>query len=139
MTFKIVIISVLFIPFLISQKNYNNKNSTATFPEKKQSNKERIARAIVINMSNQNFEDARSDFSDSLKARMKPGMLAGPWTSMVTNAGAFEAILSAEENRVEGTAQVVVFCKFINANAVVEVMFNENEKVTALYLKPVGK
>ena len=139
MAFKLIIFSVLFIPFLISQKNSNYNNSTSTFSAIRQSNKERIARAIVINMSNQNFEDARSDFSDSLKARMKPGMLAGPWTSMVTNAGAFVAILSAEENRVEGTAQVVVVCKFENAGAVVQVMFNEDEKVTALYLKPAGK
>jgi hypothetical protein len=139
MAFKLIIISVLFIPCLIGQKNYNYNNSAATFSTIRQSNKERIARSIVMSMSNQNFEDARSDFSDSLKARMKPGMLAGPWASMVNNAGTFKAILSAEENRVDGAAQVVVFCQFENANAVVQVLFNDDEKVTALYMKPVGR
>lgn len=139
MTFKILFFSILITPFLISQKNVCDNNATETFSTVSQSNKERIARAIVISMSNQNFEDARTNFSDSLKFRMQPGMLAQPWMAIVTQAGAFTTIVSAEEQNVEGTAQVVVLCQFENANAVMEVMFNDEEQVTALYLKPVGR
>jgi hypothetical protein len=138
MTIKLFAFSLLLVPFWFFERN-TVPEDVYTLPEINQSNKERIARAMVINMSNQNFEDARTDFSDSLKLRMKPGMLEGPWMAVINNAGAFKAILSAEEQNVEGIAQVVVFCQFENANAVVQVMFNDDEKVSALYLKPVGR
>lgn len=138
MTIKLFAFSLLLVPFWFFERN-TVPEDVNTLPEINQSNKERIARAIVINMSNQDFEDARVDFSDSLKLRMKPGMLEGPWMAVVTNAGAFKTIVSAEEQNVEGIAQVVVLCQFENANAVMQVMFNEDEKVTALYLKPVGR
>jgi hypothetical protein len=137
MTIKLFAFVLLLVPFWLFEPN-TIPEEVYTFAEVNQSNKERIARAIVISMSNQDFEEARADFSDSLKLRMKPGMLVGPWMAVVNNAGAFKAILSAEEQNVEGIAQVVVFCQFENANVVVQVMFDEAEKVTALYLKPVG-
>lgn len=138
MTIKLFAFALLLVPFWFFARN-TNPEDVYTLSKINQSNKERIARLIVMNMSNQNFEDARSDFSDSLKLRMKPGMLEGPWMAVVTQAGAFKVIVSAEEQRVEGIAQVVVLCQFENANAVVQVMFNDDEKVSALYLKPVGR
>jgi hypothetical protein len=137
MTFRIFIFSILFTPFLNSENN-NNHNSGYPFSDKiNQSNKERIARAIVINMSNQDFEAATAEFTDTLKKQLTPYMLRGPWMSMVANAGAFTAIISTEGQRVEGVDQVVVLCQFENGSAVVQVIFNMEEKVTRMYLKPV--
>ena len=136
MIFKMLIFSILLVPFLTGRNNSIN-NFNNDFRKPQPTNKEKIARAIVNNLATGDFEAATVEFTDTLKRQLTPAMMRGPWMNLVAQAGAFTAILSAQENQTESYNQVVVFCKFENGNAVVQVIFNQEEKVTGVFLKPV--
>lgn len=98
--------------------------------------REEIARKIVKNMVDDNFEEARVDFAFSLKQGLNAQQMQQAWSSLLVQIGEFQNVISATDAQVQGYNQILVRCKFARENATVEVTFNEDNKVIGLYLKP---
>ena len=82
------------------------------------------------------WEAARRDFNAKMSERLDAGRLAGAWARMASMVGAYEDMGEPFAHRVAENTVVEIPLRFEVGEATGRVIFDEDGKVTGLWLRP---
>jgi uncharacterized protein len=94
------------------------------------------AKQIVQELVAGQFEKVEARYDVRMALALPPGKLADGWRDLNKQAGAFQAITSAETSQVQGLQVVKMQCKFENSLLDVTVFFNPDGKLGGLRFSP---
>ncbi|RZK38037.1 MAG: DUF3887 domain-containing protein [Pedobacter sp.] len=125
---------------LIAGLCYNGLNSTNFKTQIHQNivdepNRKKIAEAIVSDLAKENYEQVRKEFHAQLKANLSVEKISEAWAKFTETMGSFEKIVSTSPTTARGYTQIKCRCAFKEGNATVEVTFDEDDRVIALFLR----
>src|ERR1700685_2700106 len=90
------------------------------------------AKQIIQELVAGQFEKVEALYDARMAAALPPGKLADGWRDLNKQAGAFQAITSAETSQVQGLQVVKMECKFENSALDATVVFNPEGKMGGL-------
>ena len=94
------------------------------------------AKQIIQELVAGQFEKVEALYDARMAAALAPGKLADGWRDLNKQAGAFQAITSAETSQVQGLQVVKMECKFENSALDATVVFNPEGKLGGLSFQP---
>jgi len=94
------------------------------------------AKQIIQELVSGQFEKVEAIYDARMKEALPPGKLADGWRDLNKQAGAFQAITSAETSQVQGRQVVKMQCKFENSVLDATVVFNPDGKLGFLSFRP---
>src|SRR6202453_2332635 len=94
------------------------------------------AKQIIQELVAGQFEKVEALYDARMAAALPPGKLADGWRDLNKQAGAFQAITSAETSQVQGLQVVKMECKFENSVLDATVVFNPDGKLGGLSFQP---
>jgi uncharacterized protein len=94
------------------------------------------AKQIIQELVAGQFEKVEAIYDARMKEALPPGKLADGWRDLNKQAGAFQAISSAETSQVQGLQVVKMQCKFENSVLDATVVFNPDGKLGGLSFRP---
>jgi uncharacterized protein len=94
------------------------------------------AKQIIQELVAGQFEKVEALYDARMAAALAPGKLADGWRDLNKQAGAFQAITSAETSQVQGLQVVKMECKFENSALDATVVFNPDGKLGGLSFQP---
>src|ERR1700733_11779563 len=94
------------------------------------------AKQIIQELVAGQFEKVEALYDARMAAALPPGKLADGWRDLKKQAGAFQAITSAETSQVQGLQVVKMECKFENSALDATVVFNPEGKLGGLSFQP---
>lgn len=109
---------------------------TTKYAVSQTSNYETIAKKIVKNLSEGNYDAVRDDFNSQFKDQLSAKQIKDGWLTYIGQKGKFVGINSISPDKVQGYDQLKLKCKFENDLGVVEVTFDNNSHVIGLFLRP---
>jgi hypothetical protein len=92
--------------------------------------------AIIAFLAEGRWEEARRDFNTKMSEALDAGRLAGAWARMVSLVGAYEGMGEPFAHRVADHTVVEIPLRFEAGEATGRVVFDEDGKVTGLWLRP---
>jgi hypothetical protein len=92
--------------------------------------------AIIAALAGGRWEEARRDFNAKMSEALDAGRLAGAWARMVSLVGGYEGMGEPFARRVADHTVVEIPLRFEAAEATGRVVFDEDGKVTGLWLRP---
>jgi uncharacterized protein len=94
------------------------------------------AKQIIQELVSGQFEKVEAIYDARMKEALPPGKLADGWRDLNKQAGAFQAITSAESSQVSGLQVVKMQCKFENSLLDATVVLNPDGKLGGLSFRP---
>jgi dienelactone hydrolase len=94
------------------------------------------AKQIIQELVAGQFDKVEAIYDARMKEALPPGKLADGWRDLNKQAGAFQAITSAETSQVQGLQVVKMQCKFENSVLDATVVFNPDGKLGGLSFRP---
>jgi uncharacterized protein len=94
------------------------------------------AKQIIQELVAGQFEKVEALYDAHMAQALPPGRLADGWRDLNKQAGAFQAITSAETSQVQGLQVVKMQCKFENSVLDATVVFNPDGKLGGLSFRP---
>ena len=94
------------------------------------------AKQIIQELVAGQFERVEALYDARMAAALPPGKLADGWRDLNKQAGAFQAITSAETSQVQGLQVVKMQCKFENSLLDATMVFNPDGKLGGLSFQP---
>src|ERR1700679_1781599 len=94
------------------------------------------AKQIIQELVAGQFEKVEALYDARMPAALPPGKLADGWRDLNKQAGAFQAITSAETSQVQGLQVVKMQCKFENSLLDATMVFNPDGKLGGLSFQP---
>ena len=94
------------------------------------------AKQVIQELVVGQFDKVEAIYDAAMKAALPPGKLADGWRDLNKQAGAFQAISSAETSQVQGLQVVKMQCKFENSVLDATVVFNPDGKLGGLSFRP---
>lgn len=98
--------------------------------------RDQISRRIVDNLRTDKFQAIQDECHILVKPAFPVGQLNQMWSNVLVQLGEFESIKSITETKNQTYQVVSVRCKFRKDNATIELTYNEDNKIIALYIKP---
>lgn len=97
---------------------------------------EKAARALVVDLSKEDFKAAAANFDATMQKALPPDKLATTWKGLIAQVGAFQKLTGARQEKVDKYQVVSVSCQFDNAAIDVRITFDADKKVTGLFFAP---
>jgi len=94
------------------------------------------AKQVIQELVAGQFEKVEAIYDARMKDMLPPGKLADGWRDLNRQAGAFQAITSAETSQVQGLQVVKMQCKFENSLLDATMIFNPDGKLGGLSFLP---
>jgi dienelactone hydrolase len=94
------------------------------------------AKQVIQELVAGQFEKVEAIYDARMKDVLPPGKLADGWRDLNRQAGAFQAITSAETSQVQGLQVVKMQCKFENSLLDATMIFNPDGKLGGLSFLP---
>lgn len=94
------------------------------------------AEAVVKQLRSGDFAAIEAQFDDRVKAGLPPGKLAETWSQMTAQVGAFQKETAAREETSGPYHIGVVTCAFDRASLDVRVVFDTEDKIAGLTMRP---
>jgi dienelactone hydrolase len=94
------------------------------------------AKQIIQELVAGQFEKVEALYDARMAAALPPGKLADGWRDLNKQAGAFQAITSAETSQVQGLQVVKMECKFENSALDATVVLNPDGRLGGLSFQP---
>jgi len=94
------------------------------------------AKQIIQELVAGQFEKVEANYDARMAEALPPGKLADGWRDLNKQAGAFQAITSAETSQVQGLQVVKMSCQFENSQLDATVVFNPDGKLGGLSFRP---
>lgn len=94
------------------------------------------AKQIIQELVAGQFDKVEALYDARMAQALPPGKLADGWRDLNKQAGAFQAITSAETSQVQGLQVVKMQCKFENSLLDATVVFNTDGKLGGLSFRP---
>jgi dienelactone hydrolase len=94
------------------------------------------AKQVIQELVAGQFEKVEAIYDARMKDMLPPGKLADGWRDLNRQAGAFQAITSAETSQVQGLQVVKMQCKFENSLLDATMIFNPDGKLGFLSFLP---
>ena len=94
------------------------------------------AKQIIHELVTGQFEKVEAKYDARMAEQLPPGKLADGWRDLNKQAGAFQAITSAETSQLQGLQVVKMQCKFENSLLDATVVFNPDGKLGGLSFRP---
>jgi uncharacterized protein len=94
------------------------------------------AKQILQELVAGQFDKVEAIYDARMKEALPPGKLADGWRDLNKQAGAFQAISSAETSEVQGLQVVKMQCKFENSLLDATIVFNPDGKLGGLSFRP---
>jgi hypothetical protein len=91
---------------------------------------------IVANLAEGRWEEARRDFNAKMSEALDARRLAGAWARMASLVGGYEGMGEPFAHRVADHTVVEIPLRFEAGEATGRVVFDEDGKVTGLWLRP---
>jgi hypothetical protein len=98
---------------------------------------ETLAREILINLNLGQFDAAVRDFNTALREAITPAAIADLKKQFDTQVGAFRSITAVREGKEEGFPMVELTAHFTEADVLVKVVFDAENRVGAVYFNPI--
>jgi len=98
--------------------------------------RKKITQEILDNFVKEDFDAVRKDFHSSLKTSLPADKIGEVWQSVINNGGKYISVISVNTSKVQEYNQVKMRIKFEKENATLETIFNEDDKVLGLWIKP---
>ncbi|MDO8683243.1 MAG: DUF3887 domain-containing protein [Armatimonadota bacterium] len=96
----------------------------------------KIAESIVDSMAKGDFASVTTEFNATMKSQLPALELGEVWTQVTTQAGPFKARTGTREAQEQGYNVVYVTCQFEKSNIDIKVVFDNDKKVTGLFMVP---
>jgi uncharacterized protein len=94
------------------------------------------AKQLIQELVSGQFDKVEAIYDTRMAQALPPGKLADGWRDLNKQAGAFQAITSAETSQVQGLHVVKMQCKFENSLLDATVVFNPDGKLGGLSFQP---
>src|ERR1700734_268598 len=94
------------------------------------------AKQLIQELVTGQFDKVEAIYDARMAQALPPGKLADGWRDLNKQAGAFQAITSAETSQVQGLQVVKMECKFENSALDATVVFNTDGKLGGLSFQP---
>jgi dienelactone hydrolase len=94
------------------------------------------AEQLIQELVSGQFDKVEAIYDTRMAQALPPGKLADGWRDLNKQAGAFQAITSAETSQVQGLQVVKMQCKFENSLLDATVVFNPDGKLGGLSFQP---
>jgi uncharacterized protein len=99
-------------------------------------NPEAAGRKLVEELAAGQFDKIEARYDSQMAAAMPAGKLAGAWTKLVQQVGAFQSIVETKAVKQRGYDVVTVACKFQEATIDTQASFAADGKIAGLYFRP---
>ena len=96
------------------------------------------AKQVVSDMLAGNFGDITKEFDETMKAALSEEALKASWDSVAVLLGEPGGIVSVESMEVSGSYVCVVTQAFENSSLQIQISYNEDGKISGLYMRPVS-
>jgi len=97
---------------------------------------EKVARELVQNLVRGDFTAATQGFDQRMADALPSAKLAQVWRSVVAQVGAFDRVVSARTEKVQGYDVVTLTCAFAHARLDVRVAVDSASRVAGLFFLP---
>ena len=98
--------------------------------------REKKAAYIAANLAKKDFAAVRKDFAKIMLDALSEAKLQATWEDAEKKFGAFQKVISTENQAKSGIQIVRKRCQFAGENATIQVAFNEENQVIGLYILP---
>jgi hypothetical protein len=106
--------------------------------EPKPANYEAMARVIVAELVERQFDKVAAQYDERLAAALPVDKLEAAWDGILTQLGAFRSITSAEQEERFGHHIVYLTCAFAKENSILVLAFDAQAKLGGFSVAPVS-
>ena len=99
---------------------------------------EKDAQQVVDDMLAGNFGDVTEKFDETMAAALSEEALKASWNSVAILLGEPAEMVSVESMEVSGSHVCVVTQAFENSNLQIQISYDEDRKISGLYMRPVA-
>jgi hypothetical protein len=95
------------------------------------------ARTVIDMLVAEDFAGVQSKFNDQLKQQLPTEKVREAWKTFITNIGSFKRVIDSQVGKRYGFDEVIVKCEFGNAQGYVQIGYDSEKKIVALFMAPL--
>ena len=96
----------------------------------------KVTKEILNNLIKESYEDARKDFDPEFRKNLSAEKIGEVWKQVVSQNGNFSSVTTTSVGVTQGFNKVIMRLAFEDGKATLESIFNTEDKVIGLFLRP---